>query len=262
MKTIALALAMLALVAPARVHAQSDASIELIRDGFYVIFRPEGNVGVRLAPDGVILVDEEYPEGFGEIQELIAQVSDLPIPYVVSATTTIAPERVRRYGPQQPEFQTAVHIAGVDVQAIYLGPAHTEGDAVIYFPDLRAVMGGDLLDGGAPFIDYRNGGSSAGWVESLDNLLGLEFDVAIPRHGRIMERDDVVDFRNQLEAARAHMTDLVRSGVPRWRATTRIRTPELSWTTEARSPFMRSIRGLYDEISDEIAAEAEEPTRP
>ena len=256
-------------------HAQNDLSIEQVKDGLYAIIGSGGNVGVRVTPEGVILIDDKFPRNFTEIQELVAQVSDQPVRYVINThhhgdhaggnveyiniAEIIAHQNARdnmvkgdQDAPPRVVFtdQTAVYLGGVEVRAFYMGRGHTNGDVVIYFPDLRTVHGGDLLHGIAPFIDYGNGGSSSGWVSTLNNILALDFDTAIPGHGAIMDRDDVVDFRNQMEAVRARMADLIRSGTPKSEASARIKTEELSWTMAENGLFMRrSIPGFYDEIA-------------
>ena len=256
-------------------HAQNDLSIEQVKDGLYAIIGSGGNVGVRVTPEGVILIDDKFPRNFTEIQELVAQVSDQPVRYVINThhhgdhaggnveyiniAEIIAHQNARdnmvkgdQDAPPRVVFtdQTAVYLGGVEVRAFYMGRGHTNGDAVIYFPDLRTVHGGDLLHGIAPFIDYGNGGSSSGWVSTLNNILALDFDTAIPGHGAIMDRDDVVNFRNQMEAVRTRMADLIRSGTPKSEASARIKTEELSWTMAENGLFMRrSISGFYDEIA-------------
>ncbi len=256
-------------------HAQNDLSIEQVKDGLYAIIGSGGNVGVRVTPEGVILIDDKFPRNFTEIQELVAQVSDQPVRYVINThhhgdhaggnveyiniAEIIAHQNARdnmvkgdQDAPPRVVFtdQTAVYLGGVEVRAFYMGRGHTNGDAVIYFPDLRTVHGGDLLHGIAPFIDYGNGGSSSGWVSTLNNILALDFDTAIPGHGAIMDRDDVVNFRNQMEAVRTRMADLIRSGTPKSEASARIKTEELSWTMAENGLFLqRSIPGFYDEIA-------------
>ncbi len=256
-------------------HAQNSLSIEQVKDGLYAIIGSGGNVGVRVTPDGVILIDDKFPQNFAEIQDLVAQVSDQPVKYVlnthhhgdhsggnveyINIAEIIAHQNARdnmvrgdQDAPPRVVFtdQTAVYLGGVEVRAFYMGRGHTNGDAVIYFPDLRTVHGGDLLHGIAPFIDYGNGGSSSGWVTTLNNILALDFDTAIPGHGAIMDRNDVVDFRNQMEAVRARMADLIRSGTPKSQASERIKTRNLSWTMAENGLFMqRSIPGFYDEIA-------------
>ena len=115
------------------------------------------------------------------------------------------------------------------------------------------MHGGDLLHGIAPFIDYGNGGSSRGWVGTMNNILSLDFDTAIPGHGALMDRRAVLNFRNQMEAVRARMAELIRGGVSRGDASDRIQDSSLSWTQAEDGLFMsRSIPGFYEEISAEL----------
>lgn len=273
--------ALLAAVLVAASATAADAqelTIEPVKDGLYAIFGSGGNVGVRVTSEGVILVDDKFPQNFEEIQRLVARVSDLPVRYVINThhhgdhaggnvgfiniAEVIAHENARENmirgnqdAPPRLVFtdQTAVHLGGVEVRAYYMGTGHTNGDAVVYYPDLRTVQGGDLLHGTAPFIDYANGGSSRGWVSTLNNILGIDFDTAIPGHGDVMARDDVVAFRNQMEAVRAHMAALIRGGLVRDQAAARIVTTDLSWTMAENGLFMtRSIPGFYDEIAEEV----------
>jgi cyclase len=259
-------------------RAQNSLSIEQVKDGLYAIIGSGGNVGVRVTDEGVILIDDKFPQNFSEIQRLVSQVSDQPVKYVLNThhhgdhsggnveyiqiAEIIAHQNARdnmirgdQDAPPRLVFtdQTAVYLGGVEVRAFYMGRGHTNGDAVIYFPDLKTVHGGDLLHGTAPFIDYGNGGSSKGWVSTMNNILELDFDTAIPGHGAIMNRDDVVNFRNQMEAVRARMAELIRSGMPKSEASDRIRTQDISWTLAENGLFMqRSIPGFYDEIAAEL----------
>lgn len=264
--------------APSGVAAQDGLTMEEVKEGLYVIYGSGGNVGVRVTPDGVILIDDKFPQDFREIQELVADVSAEPVRYVLNThhhgdhvggnveyiriAEIIAHENARENmvrgdqdAPPRVLFteETAIHLGGVEVRAYHMGHGHTDGDAVIYFPDLRTVHGGDLLHGTAPFIDYANGGTSRGWVSTLNNLLTLDFDTAIPGHGEVMSRDDVLEFRNQMESVRGRMAELIRDGVERDEAASRLRSPELSWTTAEDGLFMsRSIPGFYDEIAAEL----------
>ena len=65
-------------------QAQSSLTIEQVKDGLYAIIGSGGNVGVRVTPEGVILIDAKFPRNFAEIQELVSSVSDLPVRYVLN----------------------------------------------------------------------------------------------------------------------------------------------------------------------------------
>ena len=233
---------------------------------------------MRLTSEGVILIDDKFPQDFEEIQSLVAQVSDLPVRYVINThhhgdhsgsnagflqvAEVIAHKNARDNmirGDQDglPRMiytnETSVFLGGVEVQAFYMGRGHTNGDSVVYFPDLKTVHGGDLLHGIAPFVDYGNGGSTRGWVGTMNNILSLDFDTAIPGHGSIMDRRDVVNFRNQMEAVRERMAGLIKNGLDADDAPERIKDSGLSWTQAEDGLFMqRSIPGFFDEISAEI----------
>ena len=256
---------------------QEPLGIEKVKDGLYVISGSGGNVGVRVTSEGVILIDDKFPQNFSEIQARVQKVTSQPVKYVLNThhhgdhsggnveyikiAEIIAHQNARdnmirgdQAAPPRIVFtdQTAVYLGGVEVRAQHLGRGHTNGDAVIYFPDLRTIHGGDLLHGISPFIDYANGGSSREWVTTLNNILQIDFDTAIPGHGDVMTRDDVRAFRGQFETLRRRMSELVRAGVSKDEVAERLKTDELSWTTRPDGLFMRrSLPGFYDEIAAE-----------
>ena len=76
---------LLSLLVPcAALWAQPRLGIEQVKDGLYMITGPGGNIGVRLTDEGVILIDDKFPQDFEEIQSLVASVSALPVRYVIN----------------------------------------------------------------------------------------------------------------------------------------------------------------------------------
>ena len=118
----------------------------------------------------------------------------------------------------------SVHLGENEVRALYFGRGHTNGDAVVYFPELKVIHTGDLflartapLPAGRPrgvniYVDYAQGGSFIEWSRTLDGVLKLDFDTVIPGHGPIATRADVVAFKADLEAMRSRVTSLIKSG--------------------------------------------------
>src|SRR5688572_16675613 len=228
------------LLAAAPLAAQSDLAIEPVRDGLLVIIGDGGNVAVRVTSDGVVLVDAGVRGRFADVERLVASVTQEPIRQVVithmhpdhsggtpetsddvevigHSTTRDLMQRAGFPGGPRTMFddELTLEVGDAEVRVLHLGAGHTGGDAVAYFPASRAVHVGDLLHELAPFIDYAQGGSSAGWVAALDRILELDFDVVIPGHGQLMDRDDVTAFRDQMETVRSRMRDMIERGALR-----------------------------------------------
>ena len=246
---------------------QARLQITPVTDGLYVIpgfdgSLSGGNVAVRVTGDGVILVDNKFPYSFDEITRQVTSVTSEPIRYVLNthhhgdhaganadfmrAAQIISHRNARgnmlRNGqagapPVIFSDQATVFLGDVEVQAHHVGRGHTNGDAVIYFPDLRTIHTGDLvlwgtrLDGStlAPFIDYANGGSGTEWVATLDRMLQLDFDTVIPGHGPILSRSDVETFREKFVTLISRMTDLVDAGVAPSEIAQRLEIDDLDW---------------------------------
>ena len=256
---------------------QEELDIKQVKAGLYMINGIGGNVGVRLSSEGVILVDDKFPTNFNAIQEQVRSLTDLPVKYVINthhhgdhsggnagyieiaeiiAHANARDNMVRGNQPAPPRIvftnETAVYLGDVEVRAYHFGRGHTNGDAVVYFPDVRTVHGGDLLHGTAPFIDYANGGNSREWVTTLDRLLELDFDTAIPGHGAVMTKEDVQAFQDQFQSVRRRMSEFIGSGVSKETAIEQLPIANLSWTMHPEGLFMsRSVPGFYDEVAAE-----------
>jgi glyoxylase-like metal-dependent hydrolase (beta-lactamase superfamily II) len=150
----------------------------------------------------------------------------------------------------------AVYLGGAEVQLFYFGRGHTNGDTIAYFPDLKTVHMGDLVIDGMPVIDYAGGGSAIEFVKTIDAMLRLDFDTAIPGHGKIMTKAEVMAYKARFEEMNRRMRDLIRDGVPKNQLATlaqvrsALRLADLGWdnsvsTTASLNTFSR----YYDEIA-------------
>jgi glyoxylase-like metal-dependent hydrolase (beta-lactamase superfamily II) len=258
-----------------------STEIRKIKDGLFVIPGYDGavtggNVAVRVTSEGTIIVDDRLPPSSKEIAGKVRSVTSQPIKYVLSthshgdhsgghpefitSAEIIAHRnnranmiRNKQAAPPRLVFadQAAVFLGSIEVRAIHLGRGHTDGDAVIYFPDLRTVHTGDLVVWGkrtdgtilTPFIDRSNGGSLAQWITTLDGVLMLDFDAAIPGHGPVLTKADVRTFRQKLATLRQRMTDVVKAGAKKEELFKRLKTDDLGW------PFPpERLNELWDEF--------------
>jgi cyclase len=89
------------------------------------------------------------------------------------------------------------------LEMIRLGPAHTKGDSVAYLPKLGIVATGDLCVTWALGNNFGDmGGSYAGWLGALDQMMGWKLTTVVPGHG-------AVGGPEILKAQREYMTGLL-----------------------------------------------------
>src|SRR5258705_9127135 len=98
-----------------------------------------------------------------------------------------------------------------EIQLLYLGRAHTEGDVFVYLPKEKVVITGDAVIGWTP---YMGDGYPEDWVTTLDRLAELPWDTLITGHGEPAGRDRLPNFRgyirDMVEAVRDEAADRAR----------------------------------------------------
>lgn len=233
-----------------------------------------GDIAVRVTPEGLIVVDDKYEENVAEAMKLIKTVSSQPIRYLLNThhhtdhaggdavfikTTPIVAHRnvrenfLRNKQPGAPGVtftdQASVFVGGVEARAYYFGRAHTNGDAVIYFPDLKVIHTGDLITEGMPVMDYPNGASAVEWVKVLDAVLKLDFDTVIPGHGKLLTKERIRSDRDKLVQMNARMAALAKANVPIDLVFDRLKLADLGWDkTVSTVAFKGGLKGYYEEM--------------
>jgi glyoxylase-like metal-dependent hydrolase (beta-lactamase superfamily II) len=278
--------------------ARGPMRTEKVKDGLYVIRGPflpcgtrgcrpngpddglihePGDVALRVTSEGLILIDDKYPENVPDVLAQVKAISPLPVKYLLNthhhgdhasgninlrqmgidiiAHKNIRANFLRIKQPGEPNIvfadQAAVYLGGVEVQLFYLGRGHTNGDTVIYFPDLKTVHTGDLIIDGMPVIDYDAGGSAIEFVKTIDNLLKMDFDTMIPGHGRVMKKDDVRAYRARFAEMNRRMRELARKKVPKDQVQAQLKLNDLGWgDSVSTSAWATSIGRYYDEMAN------------
>jgi glyoxylase-like metal-dependent hydrolase (beta-lactamase superfamily II) len=196
-----------------------------------------GNVAVQATDEGVVLVDDMFYRNHSHILTHVKSLTDA-LRYVIN--THQRRPRWRRHEDaadrgsdraqnvranlahiRRPCTRTARRrsgcrgsrfpmrppcFSGGKARAKYFGRGHTNGDAIVYFPELKTIHTGDLFLGrqsGARgsgsastpartrppgvniYVDYAQGGSFLDWTKTLDGVLALDFDTVIPGHGPV-----------------------------------------------------------------------------
>jgi glyoxylase-like metal-dependent hydrolase (beta-lactamase superfamily II) len=95
-----------------------------------------------------------------------------------------------------------------EIQLLYFGRAHTEGDVFVYLPNEKVVVTGDAVIGWTPFM---GDGYPEDWVATLDRLAQLDFTRMIMGHGDVAGREWLPMFRGYIH----DMVEAVRDEVAR-----------------------------------------------
>jgi len=103
-----------------------------------------------------------------------------------------------------------LRLGGVEVQLLHFGNAHTDGDTVVYFSNLR-IVAADALIGVDANPDFSSGGSILGWQTALRQMLKLDFDIAVPGNGSVQKRADVEAFKAKIDSLVTRASGLART---------------------------------------------------
>jgi cyclase len=99
------------------------------------------------------------------------------------------------------------------VDLLYFGPAHTDGDAVVYFPDEKVAFIGDLIFVDREQIIHRHkNGSSSGLVKVLKAILELDAEVFVNGHADVVTKKDIMNHLRSIEEKQLRIESLVKEG--------------------------------------------------
>lgn len=211
-----------------------------------------GNVGLLTGDDGVVMIDDSMPPFTGTLLDAVAGVAGGPPDFVINThvhgdhlggnpmvsekgATIVAHDNVRQRlvdqgmptgSGNQPAppgslpvltFTDAVtfHLNGQPAHVFHVHHAHTDGDAVIHFPEADVIHMGDVFFHRVfPFIDVDNGGSVDGYVAAQKKVLELAGDETkiIPGHGPMADKAGLEASIAMLEDARAKIQALIDEG--------------------------------------------------
>ncbi len=193
-------------------YADDEAlGLEKITDDLYMITGPGGNVGLFVGDQATLLIDDKFEAQGSPIIELVAEITDRPLDYVVNThwhgdhtgsnavmgqtgATIVAHENVREIlakGTTLKAFGSVIepypahalpeitftealtlHINDETVQVQHIPNAHSDGDSVLYFKKANVVHTGDLFFNGIyPFIDAEHGGRIKGMIAGAQSIL-------------------------------------------------------------------------------------------
>ena len=194
-------------------------TIEKIKDNLYKVPGAGSNTTVFVTEAGVVLVDTKLANNGDAILKQVRTVTDKPVTTIIN--THHHPDHNGSndfFKAERPSIQVVTHEnvtkrvttgnqvriamipdrtfanrmtlgSGKDrIELYYFGAGHTDGDAFVVFPALRAMCIGDLMAWNmAPLIDPATKGSVIALPDTLEKALkGIKnVDLVIEGHGNV-----------------------------------------------------------------------------
>jgi cyclase len=194
-------------------------TIEKIKDNLYKIPGAGSNTTVFIAGDGVVLVDTKLANNGEAIMKQVRTVTDKPVTTLINTHVhpdhngsndyfkaarpnvqivahdntkkwvSLNPKANRAWMPDTTFGNVARLGSGRDrIELYWFGAGHTDGDAFVVFPALRAMCIGDLMAWNmAPLIDPQTKGSVIALPDTLEKALQeiKDVDMVIEGHGNV-----------------------------------------------------------------------------
>jgi glyoxylase-like metal-dependent hydrolase (beta-lactamase superfamily II) len=135
------------------------------------------------------------------------------------------------------------HLPRDIVHLHYWGPAHCDGDVIVYLAKSKVVFLGDLLFYGR--FPWLGDCDLNGWIDRLTQVLALEIEVVIPGHGRPTTLQEVARFRDMLAALRSSVSGAIQSGLSEEAAVLEISLPRYAEIPRYKEWLPMNVRSAY-----------------
>ena len=222
--------------------------------GLFMFSGDGGNVTAIVDAGSTLLIDSGMDSRAVELNDAVFKATMRPVTRLVnthwhfdhtggnvflgsSGVTIIAQENVKKrlssvqnvpfigmhdgqYPPEALPTETysttmTLHQGSQQLTLATYGPAHTDGDTVVYISPANVAVVGDLFSNHVyPIIDLASGGSVDGMIHSIDQILAQtdEQTKIIPGHGSVATRADLQDYRDMLIQVRQRINVLIAAG--------------------------------------------------
>src|SRR5688572_14813543 len=227
---------------------------QALRGGVYMLTGAGGNIGLSVGTDAAFIVDDQYAPLTPKIVSAVAALTPLPIRFVLNThwhmdhtggnenlgtagAVIVAHDNVRqrmsteqfvaimetKVPPSPPSalpvvtFADAVtfHLAGDEIHAFHVPPAHTDGDTIVHFKKANVIhMADTFFHERFPVIDLSSGGSVDGMIAASSKVVAMTESqtMCIPVHGPLSDRAGLQAFRDMLVTVRDRVRAAVAGG--------------------------------------------------
>lgn len=103
------------------------------------------------------------------------------------------------------------YVGNIEYKLIEVGPAHTDGDILLYLPEQKVLFASDVV-----FIDGTPACHALEvdrWIAALDLIQSMDVEYVVPGHGPIVGKAGLDDLRTYLKLLCQKVPDMLRNGM-------------------------------------------------
>lgn len=202
-----------------------------------------GNFALLTGSDGVILIDDAIEPMAGNVIKAVEAHTSQPVDFLINThvhgdhiggnaalhetgATIFTHDNIRQRmlannaaSAALPEVtfsdDVTFHLNGLTAYVFHVPDAHTDGDAVVHFPEVNVIAAGDILFNGVyPFIDLDQGGTVSGYLAAQEKILAMadEDTKIISGHGPLGDKADLQAAHDMVADTLARVKVLVDEG--------------------------------------------------
>jgi glyoxylase-like metal-dependent hydrolase (beta-lactamase superfamily II) len=256
------------------------AEIQKVKENLFVITGGGGNTAAFITEKGVVLVDTKLANWGERIMEKVKSVTDKPVTTIINTHThgdhvgsnehfaqtveVVAHENTKANMERMDALKGKAHAmpdrtfkdrvtvgSGRDrIELHYFGRGHTNGDALVVFPELRTVHTGDLFPGKqVPFMDNTNGGSGVEYPATLAKAAkGLRnVETVIPGHSAVTDWAAFTEFGEFVRAFVSNAEASAKSGKSIDQAVSDMKLPD-KFSSYTTTRAKAAVEVIYKEV--------------
>ena len=225
--------------------------------------------------DGVLLADGQgSPDATKKLLEAIAKITPKPVKWYIvgsdhgdhTAGNAVLPKdityivspfsktQLKLDVPAMVGDRQVIDVGGIEVQALYLGRAHTGGDLLVYLPKQKILFMSEVYLNRV-FPAMRSAYPSE-WLGVINWALQMDVERYVPGHGFIEEpkasREELVEYQKAMRAVIAEVNRLHKLGLSAEDAAKQADWgPYKEWfLVEQQGPI--AVRKIYEEIEGKL----------
>ena len=269
--------AALAAVAALATQAQPQAPVREITKlaGEVYRFRNNNHYSVfAVTPAGVIATDPINAEAARWLKDEIRKRFAQPVRYLVyshdhadhiaggevfadtavvaahaNAKRTIVAEKRPTAVPQVTfASEMSIELGGTVVELAFVGRNHSDNSIVMRFPKERLLFAVDFIPvESLAFRDFPDA-YIQDWIDSLQRVEAMDFDVLVPGHGPLGRKEHVRRFREYMEELRDEVLRHAREGKSVDEVKQLVKMPKYATWTNYEQWLTLNVEGMYRHV--------------